>query len=125
MVSPILDETAIKAALEKPPRPLIETNAQRLRTGAFLMALDAYDRRADRDAVVAALEAALNLATSLGMYNMMAGVKRYHQKNGGVSLADMERTFESLGPQVQQHAQQCAYMAEMLSQCPLDEDKIN
>ena len=124
MTSPVIDEDVMIEALKEAAPADIGENTKRLRTGAQLLLLDAYDRKVTRDQFIAALGACTSLMDALGRHSMMTNVKDFEQ-SGAVTKADIEVTLAGVTKLVQQSTAQCSKMAALVHQCPRDEDRVH
>lgn len=125
MTSPTIDESVMIEALKASSPDQIGESARRLHAGAQLLLLDAYDRKVTRDQFIAAIGAACYLADALGRHEMITAVKRFESEHGVVTKADIEVVIASVVTMVQQHSEQCSKMADLIVQCPKDEDKVH
>lgn len=125
MTSPVIDENVMIEALQlTQPQPLSE-QAKRLRTGAALLMLDAYDRKLTRDQFIAALGAAVDLVDMLGRYEAFNNVKAFEIEKGCVTKADLEVALATSTDKIAVCSEQCAKMARLIHQCSLNEDKVH
>lgn len=125
MVSPLIDEAVLIDALKPADPDQLDENVIKLRSGAALLLVDAFDRKATRDQFIAALGAALGLSDIIARYETMMHVKMFEKEHGCVTKADIEVTMGSILPKVKAYTDQCAKMATLLQQCPLNEDKVH
>jgi hypothetical protein len=107
MTSPILDEDVMVQALQMPTVANMVESVMRLRTGAGMLIVDAYDRKADRDHFLAALGAAVSLLDAVAKHDAMITVKRFDSENGLLTRADIEVTLDSLHKMIAQSVEQC------------------
>jgi uncharacterized membrane protein len=105
--------------------PATIDNLRTLQTGAFMLIMDAYDRKATRDMMITALSAATNLLTELGKLYMIEHVRNAADTIGGVSPTQIEDARQGLIKQIHQTTRDAIAMADLLKQCPNDEDKVN
>lgn len=125
MTSPIIDEDVMMEALKAAPPTAIAEHAGRLRSGAALLLLDAFDRQVTRDQFMAIMGAAIELVDNVGRFQMVHNVKTFMQETGKVGMPDLEVTLTSLVTSVGNCTAQCTQMAKMLQECPRDEDKVH
>lgn len=125
MASPVIDENVMLKALKAPEPEQLSKNTFRLRTGATLLLLDAFDRKVTRDQFIAALGATVELTDMLGRYEVMLNVRAFEQAHGGVTKADIEVTLARVVDKIAAVTEQCASMANLVHQCPLDEDRVH
>lgn len=125
MTSPVIDETVMLQALKVPTPGHMSENTLRLRTGATLLLLDAFDRRVTRDQFIAALGAATELTDMLGRFETMLNVKAFLADKGAVTAADVEVTLARVTTKIGIATAQCASMATLVHQCPTDEDRVH
>jgi hypothetical protein len=125
MVSPVIDEDVMIDTLKQIEPEKLPENTMRLRTGASLLLLDAYDRKVTRDQFIAALGSSLDLVDMLGRFEMMNNVKSFREQAGRVTGADIEVTLASVTSKVNMYTDQCSKMAELVQQCPLSEDSVH
>lgn len=118
MASPLIDEDVMVQALKT-------SGGEHVRSGASMLLVDAFDRKATRDQFLAALGAVVGLLDAVSKHELMLNVKRFHDLKGGISLVDIEVTMHSIQEQMEMGCQQCCQMAELFQQCPLDEDKVH
>ncbi|MDE2106574.1 MAG: hypothetical protein KGL39_55680 [Patescibacteria group bacterium] len=123
MSSPIIDERLMTQCFE--PLTGDNDNASRLTTGAALLLVDAFDRHMTRDQFRATVTSAVNLIDAVGSIRAILGTKRAMEDNGGVTMADIEVTLVRLMGDIKLQAGACARVAELLVQCPNDEDKVH
>lgn len=97
----------------------------RLRSGAAMMMIDAYDRKATRDSFVDCITAALHLCDAVGQFNSMENVKQFFTERGVITHGDLDTTLDVLRKRIDTCVTRCENIAELLSQCPEDEDGIN
>jgi hypothetical protein len=110
------------AALKAPPT--LES-LRALQTGAFMLIIDAYDRKATRDAMLTAVSAAGTLLTELGKLFMIEQVRAAADIAEGVPLTAIEVARQELLKHIQRATKDALSMAALLKQCPNDEDKVN
>lgn len=122
MPSPKLDEEVMRAALAE--KPCME-NLRTLQSGAFMLILDAYDRKATRQMMITAVSAATNLLADLGKLFAIEQVRAACDGIDGVSLVQVEDARSGLIKSLQQSTRDAIVMADLLKQCPNDEDRIN
>lgn len=125
MTSPVLDEDVMMQALQIPGDGELGVTATRLRSGASMLLLDAFDRDVTRDQFIAALGAAATLLDAVGRHEMMTSVKAFEQTKGVVTKVDIEVALGSIRQIIEVGVDQCTKMAGLLRQCPLDEDKVH
>lgn len=125
MTSPIIDEAVMMDALKMPSEDELAVTAKRLRAGASLLLLDAFDRDVTRDQFLAALGAATALMDAVGKHEMLLSVKTFEKNNPVVTKADIEVALSSVKQLIEVGVDQCTKMAELLRQCPLTEDKVH
>jgi hydroxypyruvate isomerase len=125
MTSPTIDEDVMMEALKLPTAEELPTSAQRLRSGASMLILDAFDRKVTRDQFLAALGAGVSLIDAIGRHQMLLNVKAFHQDKGVVTNVDIETALHSITQIIETGVSQCTQMAELLRQCPLNEDKVH
>lgn len=125
MTSPVIDEEVMLEALQKTAPEQLSQNTMRLRTGAAMLLLDAYDRKITRDQFIAALGAAHELTDMLGRYEIMLNVKKYDQEKGAITKVDIETTLKKVADKIGVLTTQCSEMAELVHQCPTDEDRVH
>jgi hypothetical protein len=125
MSTPVIDEDVMLQALQMPGAEELSVTAVRLRTGASMLILDAFDRKVTRDQFIAALGAAVSLIDAVSRHEMMVSVKRFEQDKRGVTNADIEVALGSIKQMIEVGVDQCTKMAGLLCQCPLNEDKLH
>jgi hypothetical protein len=125
MSSPVLNENIMLEALKQSPPEALGENARRLRTGAVMLLLDAFDRKVTRDQFIAALGSATELIDMLGRFEIASNVKEFEATSGRVTKADIEVMIDRVTKQIAEFTAQCSKMAELVHQCALDEDKVH
>ncbi len=125
MTSPVIDEDVMMQALQLPTSEELAVTASRLRTGASMLLLDAFDRDVTRDQFLAAIGAAASLIDAVGKHEIMLSVKTFEKGHGVVTKADIEVALGSIKQMIEVGVDQCTKMAELLRQCPLNEDKVH
>lgn len=125
MTSPTIDEDVMMQVLQIPDAEELAVTAQRLRTGASMLILDAFDRKVTREQFIASLGAAVSLIDAASRHEMMTSVKQFEQDKGIVTKVDIEVALGSIKKMIEVGADQCTKMAELLRQCPLNEDKVH
>jgi hypothetical protein len=125
MTSPVINEDVMMQALQMPDPEELAVTATRLRAGANLLLLDAFDRGVTRDQFIAALGATTSLVDAVGRHEMMASVKSFEQRKGVVTKVDIEVALSSIKQMIEVGVDQCTKMAELLRRCPLNEDKVH
>ena len=123
MSSPIIDEKLMTQCFA----PLFgdNDNASRLTTGAALLLVDAFDRHMTRDQFRATVTSAVNLIDAVGSIRAITGTKNAMLENGGITMADIEVTLARLIGDIKLHAGACSRVAELLVECPNDEDMVH
>lgn len=122
MSDPVIDEDVMMQALQMPGDDELATTATRLRTGAAMLILDAFDRGVTRDQFLAALGAATTLIDAVGRHEIMLATKRFDAEKGVVTKVDVEVALDGIKKIIESGVDQCVKMAELLKQCPLNED---
>lgn len=123
MVSPLIDENVMVQYLQLAEKDA--PAAERLRSGAAMLLIDAFDRDITRDQFLAALGAAVQLIDAAAKHEMMTNVKAFQDTKGAVSNVDIEVTLHSVRQIMDVSCAQCVKMAGLLKECPLDEDPIH
>lgn len=126
MASPIINEDFMLLALKpvETVEPVGEVVA-RLHRGAAMLIIDAYDRKATRDQMIAAIVAGVELTDVVSRHIMLHNIKRFDELQGGVSKVDIEVAVDKTTKLIAHAVEQCAKMAALLKECPLDEDSVN
>jgi hypothetical protein len=96
-----------------------------LQTGAFMLIIDAYDRKATRDQMLTAVSAAGTLLTELGKLFMIEQIFAVADIAEGVTRTQIEEARQALLKNMQHATRDALSMANLLKQCPNDEDKVN
>jgi hypothetical protein len=125
MTSPVIDEEIMIDLLKPVPADQIGQNAVRLRTGATLLLLDAFDRKVTRDQFIAAMGSVVEIIDMLGRYEAFSNVKEFEADKGRVTKVDIEVAIAGTVEKIAVHTEQCAKMAELVHQCALNEDKVH
>lgn len=125
MVSPLIDEDVMFAALKPTATEQLGENAARLRAGASLLMLDAYDRNVTRDQFIATMIPAVAFLDMLSKFEMMNSVKKFELNHGCVTKADIETSLGEIVSHLSTCLQQCTEMAKLIQHCPLDEDQVH
>ena len=123
MPSPKLDENMMIEALKQPAS---FDSLRALQTGAFMLIVDAYDRKATRDQMIAAISTSTTLLTELGKLFLIEQVHAAADPvAGGVTMVSIQEAREALAATVARATKDALKMANLLKQCPNDEDKVN
>lgn len=125
MTSPVVDEDVMVQCLTMPEAAEVTDSVTRIRTGATMLIVDAFDRKVTRDQFLAAIGAAVHLIDAVGKHEMMANVKSFKDAKGEVTNVDIEVALQSILQNIEMGTEQCTKMAGLLKQCPLTEDKIH
>lgn len=125
MTSPVIDEDVMMQALQMPGADELAVTANRLRAGANLLLLDAFDRGVTRDQFLAALGASSSLIDAVSKHEMMTSVKGFEREKGSVTKVDIEVALTSVRQLIEVGVDQCTKMAGLLRQCPLNEDRVH
>lgn len=119
---PIINEDMLVEALDV---TLTSETIQQVQSGAFMLVLDAWDRKVTRDQFIAALGASQAMIDSVARVSLMANVKRAHARNDGLSNVDIETALQGCMDGAKTANVECLKMAHLLKQCPLSEDPIH
>lgn len=119
---PIINEDMIIEALDC---TLTSETIQQVQSGAFMLVLDAWDRKVTRDQFIAAVGAAQALVDAVARVSLMSNVKRCHAGKGGISDVDIETAAHGCMEMAKKSNLECVNMARLLKQCPLSEDAIH
>lgn len=122
MSSPKLDENHMMAALRAPVT--LET-LRLLQTGAFMLILDAYDRKATRENMITAVSAATTLLTQLGKFYMVEQINEVRDIVDGVSPVQIEEARHGVRKLLGDAVRDAIAMAQLLQQCSEDEDRVH
>lgn len=122
MVSPLLNEDVLIQSLSVAP---VDNNARQLQSGAFMLVLDAFDRKVTRDDFMTALAAAVGLHDKVGRLSVLTNIRAFAERNGKVSDVDLLAGEKEAQGLVLQAAADCVKMAHLLQKCPNDEDRVH
>ncbi len=103
----------------------IAKNAQALQTGAYLMLLDAYDRRLSHENLKAYIAQALRLYDATGRLSVMSNMREFKASTGAITDADLMSAEQTAVGLVKQCAAECIKLADLLPQMAGAEDPIS
>lgn len=121
-IDPLIDESILIEALDV---TISSETIQQIQSGAFLLVLDAWDRKVTRDQFIAALGAAQALIDSVARVSLMSNVKRHQARSGAVTPADIESAVHGCMEMAKDSNRECLKMAQLLKQCATKEDPIH
>ncbi len=119
---PIINEDMLVEALDVTVK---SDTIQQVQSGAFMLVLDAWDRKVTRDQFIAALGASQSLVDAVARVSLMMNVKKAHARNGGLSDVDIETALHGCHDTAKTANVECLKMVHLLKQCPLSEDPIH
>lgn len=118
MPTPVFNEDLIAQMLGAPPEA---ATGQQLRTAAFFMLLDAYDRKVDRETFSTVAKGAVQLTEMLGRLESTTGI--YSTFNADKLT---QQSFEDALAIITGHAEACRLslvnQMALIIQCPWDAD---
>lgn len=121
MATPLLNEEVIATMLAEPPTA--ETG-QNLRNAAFFAAMDAYDRKVDRDSFMRIIKASLQLSEMMGRLESVTGVYTT-LKNNNLTIERLEEVLAIITGHAEINRHSLVNDMSLLIQCPWDTDIKN
>jgi hypothetical protein len=121
-IDPIIDEDMVCAALDVTPN---RENARQVQSGAFMLVVDAFDRKVTRDQFIATIGAATSLIDAVARVSLMVNVKNHLSNHGMVTTADVETAAHGCMELARQANVECQKMASLIKKCALAEDPIH
>jgi hypothetical protein len=121
MASPILNEDLIAAMLSTASTA---EHGLDLRTAAFFMLLDAYDRKVERDAYFKIALAAVQFCEMMGRLESVTGLHASFKANT-LNIDTLDEALVRLTSVAETHRKNLGADMQLLMQCPGDNDTKN
>lgn len=118
----LIDEDQMIKALDV---TITSESAQQVQSGAYMLLLDAWDRKLTRDQFITAIGTAHQLIDACARISLMSNVKDHYKATGGVSEVDIENALAGCGIIGKQAVIEAVKMGNLLKQLPTHEDPIS
>ena len=121
MADPVLDEILIQACLALPPTA---ENSEKVQQGALMAAVNAFDRRLERDKFIDIVSSAQTLKDALGRQSIARSIDIIFRA-GDLSQEKLDSAIEGLTKVVDIHRLRLLDMVKDMAQCPTKHDSVN
>lgn len=119
MPDPVLNEKAVMQVLDKVASV---QSAERLVSGAFMSAVDCFDRRINREPFMEVLQDAFGLADMLSRLDITAAYKD-HFAGGTMTDAMFDSSIKEITGRAEKLRESLIKRMDLVVQCPYEDDK--